>query len=263
MSEDEIYCQFSTMVLAGHDTTANTIPGRFTSAANAPKSSSGYALRSWLRVKSMGSSTTKLLWTRICWTLSLCSTLSSRLVRSLRGKLLVLILPGLQESCRLHPIFSTLAREAGQDDVIPLSFPVQTQSGVLVDSITARKGQSIGIFICAYNRIRAIWGEDAHEWNPDRWMKEGVRKDTVNIGLHANLLIFSAGVRGCIGCFALIELQVLLFQLISRFEFAPSPEKHDVMRAVDALMVPVIRGKIEMGVNMPLRVTPVQVDVSG
>lgn len=79
-----------------------------------------------------------LLWTRTCW----------MRFRSF----LVLILPGLQESCRLHAIFSTLAREAGEDDVISLSFPVQTQSGALIYSITVRKGQSVGISICAYNR---------------------------------------------------------------------------------------------------------------
>ncbi|TFK96162.1 cytochrome P450 [Pterulicium gracile] len=157
MSEDEIYCQFSTMVLAGHDTTANTIPGRFTSAANAPKSSTGYALEIMAARQEHGIIDDE------------AALDTHMLVRSLRGKLLVLILPGLQESCRLHPIFSTLAREAGQDDVIPLSFPIQTQSGALVDSITVRKGQSIGISVCAYNRIRAIWGEDAHEWNRDSY----------------------------------------------------------------------------------------------
>lgn len=96
----------------------------------------------------------------------------------------------IKESCRLHAIFSTLARVAGEDDVIPLSFPVQTQSGALIYSITVRKGQSVGISICAYNRIRALWGEDAHEWSLDRWLNEGIRNDTVNIGVHANLLAF-------------------------------------------------------------------------
>ncbi|TFK97922.1 cytochrome P450, partial [Pterulicium gracile] len=169
----------------------------------------------------------------------------------------------IKESCRLHAIFSTLARVAGEDDVIPLSFPVQTQSGALIYSITVRKGQSVGISICAYNRIRALWGEDAHEWSLDRWLNEGIRNDTVNIGVHANLTHFMQPHNTSSNPSRLIELQVLLFQLISRFEFAPSPEKYEVMRAVDALMVPVIRGKMEMGVNMPLRVTPVQVDASG
>lgn len=54
-----------------------------------------------------------------------------------------------------------------------------------------------------------------------------------------------------------------MFQLISRFEFAPPPEKYDVMRAAAGLMVPIIRGKMEMGVNMPLSVTPINGDIVG
>lgn len=52
----------------------------------------------------------------------------------------------------MHPIVPNLAREAGKDDVIPLSYPVQTRSGEWVNSVTVKKGQAIGISICAYNR---------------------------------------------------------------------------------------------------------------
>lgn len=56
---------------------------------------------------------------------------------------------------------------------------------------------------------------------------------------------------------SIMELQVLIFELISQFEFSPSPENYEVMRAPAGLMLPMIRDKMEMGLQMPLKVTPV------
>lgn len=114
----------------------------------------------------------------------------------------------LSESMRLHPIVWILAREAGQDDVIPLANPITTKSGQKVSSITVRKGQGVDVCIHTYNRCVIscrlclcissnmpvlsnpdVWGPDAHEWNPDRFIK--MDKDSpVPLGLHANLLNF-------------------------------------------------------------------------
>ncbi|TFK96159.1 cytochrome P450 [Pterulicium gracile] len=241
MNDDEILCQMSTIILAGHDTTANTM------AWTLYELSKHQDVQTALRDEIMDA--------RKEHGIADDDPLSTQMLDALP-----LLNAVIKETSRMHPIVPNLAREAGKDDVIPLSYPVQTRSGEWVNSVTVKKGQAIGISICAYNRIRAVWGDDANEWNPDRWMKDGVRHDTVNLGVHANLLTFSAGLRACIG---LIELQVLMFQLISRFEFAPPPEKYDVMRAAAGLMVPIIRGKMEMGVNMPLSVTPINGDIVG
>lgn len=58
----------------------------------------------------------------------------------------------LKEAMRLHPIVWQLARVAAQDDVIPLSTPITTESGQQISSIPIRKGQSIDISIASYNR---------------------------------------------------------------------------------------------------------------
>lgn len=57
-----------------------------------------------------------------------------------------------QEALRVHPNISNLLRTAGQDDVIPLAFPITTKSGEQISSIPISKGQSIIIPISAYNR---------------------------------------------------------------------------------------------------------------
>jgi cytochrome P450 len=58
----------------------------------------------------------------------------------------------LQEAMRLHPIVWQLAREAGQDDVIPLQFPITSTSGEKINAIPVKKGQMVEIAIASYNR---------------------------------------------------------------------------------------------------------------
>ena len=53
---------------------------------------------------------------------------------------------------RLHPIIWMLSRVAGQDDTIPLAFPVTTKSGRLISSIPVKKGTIIDIAFHAYQR---------------------------------------------------------------------------------------------------------------
>jgi hypothetical protein len=53
---------------------------------------------------------------------------------------------------RLHPIVWMLGREAAQDDIIPLAFPIETKSGERISQIPIRKGQVVDISIAAYNR---------------------------------------------------------------------------------------------------------------
>jgi hypothetical protein len=58
-----------------------------------------------------------------------------------------------QEGLRLHPIVPLLVREADSDDVIPLSHPIETRSGKIINEIPISKGQGITASICAYNRL--------------------------------------------------------------------------------------------------------------
>ncbi|TFY79513.1 hypothetical protein EWM64_g4496 [Hericium alpestre] len=73
--------------------------------------------------------------------------------------------------------------------MISLAFPVVTKSGQRITEIPIRKGQNINISICAYNRVPEIWGPNAHEWYPQRFLHMDKSKQT-GIGLYANLLNF-------------------------------------------------------------------------
>jgi len=47
------------------------------------------------------------------------------------------------------------------------------------------------------NTSREIWGEDASEFRPERWLAADGTRDPMN--LEENLATFSKGVRQCIG----------------------------------------------------------------
>ncbi|VDC03587.1 unnamed protein product [Peniophora sp. CBMAI 1063] len=147
----------------------------------------------------------------------------------------------LKEAMRLHPIVPSLARRAGQDDVIPLAHPIVTESGQSISSIPVQKGQEVHINIASYNRNPEVWGADAHQWNPERFMNLD-KSALTPVGLYANLLNFSAGVRGCIGWrFAVIEMQAIAATLIESFEFAPPPHT-TIKRLPTIIMAPAAEG---------------------
>ena len=106
---------------------------------------------------------------------------------------------------RIHTIAWEMHRTAGKDDVIPLAFPIKTKDGKVTDAIPVSKGQNIAISMCGYNRyvtstlsrcssnlgydrLPGVWGEDAHIWNPERFLREDKSRQT-SVGLYANLYV--------------------------------------------------------------------------
>ena len=54
--------------------------------------------------------------------------------------------------------------------MLPLSEPIRGRDGSMVREILVPKDTAIIVGIQAANRNKAIWGEDALEWKPERWM---------------------------------------------------------------------------------------------
>ncbi|KAK0245095.1 cytochrome P450 [Armillaria nabsnona] len=145
----------------------------------------------------------------------------------------------IKETLRLHPIVHSLTRTAPHDDVIPLS------GG---KTLAVPKGQT---FICAI--LPSVWGDDAEEWNPDRFLKKDL---SVSLGVYANLMSFGAGTRACIGWrFAIMELQTILAKLIQNFEFSLPEGGIELQQFPGSpVVVPVVKGKVHLGAQVPLRV---------
>ncbi|KAG6900352.1 hypothetical protein C0993_011983 [Termitomyces sp. T159_Od127] len=163
----------------------------------------------------------------------------------------------VRETLRVHcPVPSTI-RIAVKDDVLPLGHPITDRKGVVHTSIKVTKGQMLFVPILAINRDKAIWGEDAAEFRPERW--EHVPEAAANVpGVWGNMLTFLGGPRACIGYrFSLVETKALLFTLIRAFEFDLAVPAKDIIKKSSVVQRPVLTTDPEGNNQMPLLVRPV------
>ncbi|KAJ6530019.1 cytochrome P450 [Mycena vulgaris] len=125
----------------------------------------------------------------------------------------------VRETLRAHTPVVSVRRMAMVDDVLPLSTPYTDPAGVVHDSLPIRKGQEIYLPLLAVNTDKALWGEDAAEFKPERWdhLPEAVKAIP---GVWSHLMTFFAGPHNCIGFrFSVAEQKALLFTLIRAFKF--------------------------------------------
>ncbi|KAG6382154.1 cytochrome P450 [Boletus reticuloceps] len=238
LSDEELLAQMRTLLVAGYETTANALSWILLELARNPKVQS--RLRDEIR-KTEATIRARGEQQLIMSDLEAMPYLSAV----------------IKEGLRFHPPSPLSLRMAGHDDVLPLSKPLLTESGDMINEILVPKGTEIVISICAYNRDRDLWGEDAHEFNPDRWL-DGTTDDKKlpGIGMYSNLLTFYSGTQGCIGWrFAVIEMQALLSTLVGKFEFAMTDKAKRIIRQPMIVMAPMIEGELDHGVQMPLVVS--------
>jgi cytochrome P450 len=125
------------------------------------------------------------------------------------------------ESLRLYPTVPNTLRVAVRDSNI-MGTPVS-------------KGTEIVISPWAINRSPKIWGRDALEFNPERWVdvdSQGNRKPNYRGGADSNYsqLTFLHGPRSCIGQnFARAELRCLTAAFVKAFEWELVGKAEDVV----------------------------------
>jgi len=110
----------------------------------------------------------------------------------------------LNEATRLFPPVALTLREADHDTTIQGHF--------------IPKGTIVIICPWAVNCCTELWGEDAKEFKPERWMGPG-RANTGGAESNYAITTFLHGPRSCIGKdFAKAEFACLLAALVGRFE---------------------------------------------
>ncbi|KAJ7627351.1 cytochrome P450 monooxygenase [Roridomyces roridus] len=162
----------------------------------------------------------------------------------------------VRETMRLFPPVGFTTREAMADDVIPLSKPYVDARGLTYHSIEVKRGTTIRIPIAGVHRDKAIWGEDADLFNPERW--ETIPESASNVpSVWGNLFTFLAGPHNCIGFrFALCEMKSLLFVLVRAFEFREAVPKEEITFTSSPVRRPSVRIEEGKGIQMPLIVIP-------
>ena len=63
-----------------------------------------------------------------------------------------------------------LDTRANHDTSLPLSQPIRGKDGNMINEVTIEKGTMTIVAIRACNRNKSLWGDDAHEWKPERWL---------------------------------------------------------------------------------------------
>jgi len=107
------------------------------------------------------------------------------------------------ETLRLHPSVPRDSRIAMNDDVLP-------------NGMKVKAGSMMGYNTYAMGRDKALWGEDALEFKPERWEKIDQSKKDFPFVFPA----FHAGPRMCLGKrMALMEMTILMVNVLPVFDF--------------------------------------------
>ncbi|KAF8173882.1 cytochrome P450 [Mycena galopus ATCC 62051] len=159
------------------------------------------------------------------------------------------------ETLRLHPPLAETTRQAIADDIVPIGEPITTASGEVVDSIPIVKDTIVMVSIRCMNQSEQFWGENAKEFDPERWLTLGDNPlKAKEIAGHKHLLTFLDGPRTCLGKgFALAEFKAVLSVLIRNFTFEfPDGFETEIVTHQGLLPRPKVAG--QLGANVPMKV---------
>ncbi|KII95493.1 hypothetical protein PLICRDRAFT_98902 [Plicaturopsis crispa FD-325 SS-3] len=236
LSEEEMLAQMRNIMIAGHETTSNTISWALLELAKHPDIQAKMRAEIWAAEKNANARGD-----------------SELTIKDFDGMHLTIAV--MKEVLRFNPVVPNTVRQAAKDEVLPLSKPITTAKGEVLNQILVPKGTTVFASISAYNRDKDIWGEDAHTFRPERWLENSTKKGP-SVGVYGNLASFAGGIRGCIGWrFAIVEMQALLVELVGHFEFSVTPETGKLRRESCLVMIPILEGEVDKGSQMPLRVT--------
>ncbi|KAL6606288.1 hypothetical protein ACP70R_041941 [Stipagrostis hirtigluma subsp. patula] len=118
----------------------------------------------------------------------------------------------ISETLRLYPSVPVDGKMAEEDDVLPNGYRVI-------------KGDGINYMIYAMGRMPYLWGEDAEEFRPERWLVNGVFQQESPY----KFVSFNAGPRICLGKdFAYRQMKIMAATLIHFFRFKLADESKDL-----------------------------------
>lgn len=123
----------------------------------------------------------------------------------------------IKELFRVIPPVHTTTRVATEDDVL---------LGYLIP-----KGTEIYLSPAALHKLKHVWGDDAEEFKPERWMspsalteEQRLTTKCVTPDMTWAYMPFLTGPRNCIGSkVALMKIKIMLYYLLVNLEYQPVP----------------------------------------
>ncbi|KAL5727887.1 hypothetical protein ACHQM5_001031 [Ranunculus cassubicifolius] len=118
----------------------------------------------------------------------------------------------LTETLRLYPAVPVDGKCAEVDDTLP-------------DGYRLKKGDGVYYIAYAMGRMTYIWGDNAEEFLPERWLKNGIFQPESSI----KFVAFHAGPRMCLGKdFAYRQMKIIAMALLRFFRFELADERRRV-----------------------------------
>ncbi|KAL7612032.1 cytochrome P450 704C1 [Lactuca sativa] len=117
---------------------------------------------------------------------------------------------------KMHYLHATLTETLRLYPAIPLNGKCAEKDDVLPDGFKIKKGDYVGYMSYPMGRMTQIWGPDAEEFRPERWLHNGVFRPQSPFKLTA----FQGGPRTCLGKeFAYRQMKIIAAFLIYFFKF--------------------------------------------
>nr|AIE57505.1 MAH1 [Camelina sativa] len=117
---------------------------------------------------------------------------------------LVYLHAALSETMRLYPPLPFNHKSPLESDLLPSGHKVEAHSMILIS-------------MYALGRMRSVWGEDASDFKPERWISdEGVLRHEPSY----KFLVFNSGPRTCLGKhLALLQMKMVAVNIIQNYDF--------------------------------------------
>ncbi|KAF9066292.1 cytochrome P450, partial [Rhodocollybia butyracea] len=159
----------------------------------------------------------------------------------------------VKEGLRMYSVPPPAERIALQDDIIPLNKAIRAGGGEIISSFSVKAGQVLRIPWAVLNSNKQVWGDNASEFIPERWIEPGGLPpiDELPRGPWGETSSFSDGPRSCIGYrLAVLELKIIIAVLVRSFEFECTEAK--IVQRLSPTLQPFADGKPAV---MPLKVS--------
>ncbi len=141
------------------------------------------------------------------------------------------------ETLRLHPPVPNDSKDCTVDDVLP-------------DGTKVPKGTRLNFFIYGMGRDKKIWGDDALEFNPTRWIPFKMPPGGI-------WPVFQLGPRRCLGeQMAIMEAKVALIMILQRFNLKLLPGEEEKICPSSNITMSLCNSKICDSYNLWLISTP-------
>ncbi|KAF4597348.1 cytochrome P450-dit2 [Pleurotus pulmonarius] len=159
-----------------------------------------------------------------------------------------------RETLRLYPPISYLSRTTRKDAVLPLQDPIRGIDGNTISEIHIPSNTNVIVGLRASNTNPQLWGADALEWKPERWLSQlpDALQEAHVPGIYSNLMTFLGGGRACIGFkFSQLEMKAVLSALMETFGISP-PASEEIAWNMTAIATPTVKRRTSMMPQLPL-----------